>query len=66
MAIRCCKDCPERHTSCWSDCEHYLAAKAQHEKEKAYMRQYTYCIERGSFLGDKDLNYMRKRNKKAK
>ena len=29
-----CKDCPDRHLYCHSDCQKYLDAKKQHEEER--------------------------------
>lgn len=33
-----CKDCPDRHTACWSECEKYIRYRNQVDGEKAYMR----------------------------
>lgn len=33
-----CFDCQERHEACWSSCPKYLAAKAEHEKQKKMKR----------------------------
>ncbi len=33
-----CKDCEERHTLCWSECERYKAMKNEYEALKAYRR----------------------------
>jgi hypothetical protein len=29
-----CFECQERHEACWGSCPKYLAAKAEHEKQK--------------------------------
>lgn len=30
-----CKDCPDRHTDCWSGCKKYKDFRAEVEREKA-------------------------------
>lgn len=34
-----CKDCPDRHQACWSDCERYKQAKAEQDEKSQQKRK---------------------------
>lgn len=35
-----CKDCPDRHPACWSDCEKYKKAKEEHAEKLRQIKKH--------------------------
>lgn len=40
MNWKCCKDCPDRHTACWGDCERYAEELRLYREQRNQLNKY--------------------------
>lgn len=63
MTIGVCKDCQDRHTSCWGTCERYLAARKELEERKEEKLHSYHMV---NVMNDVQYNGLRKYRKNKK